>query len=292
MKSHVEQLEQRQNAGRRAYILNVLTTLGVPFRVQPVRRAWRKGENIIVDYPFGASPEGSTPRTLLTAHSDCWRSPGANDNASGVAVLLEFLQRLTRDRPATRPLRFTFFDGEEGIGPLFAIGSKQYLRDFGVRNVAALYNLEMVGMGSVLLLWPATEHDAGAGWLQPLAAQARRQGFSLVTHALPRVALAPKVSRLGFASDHVPFVAAGCRRACSLTVVPAEDLRFRSVLEGRGATRLGLSLVRYWLTRRGDIPKLLQHYHTADDRAEFVEERTLERVLQTLWGTVVRPAGS
>jgi len=46
-------------------------------------------------------------------------------------------------------------DLEDGLA--VRSGSRQYVKQFGVSNVEKVYNLEMVGMGRILLLWPSKE---------------------------------------------------------------------------------------------------------------------------------------
>ncbi|MFA6316475.1 MAG: M28 family peptidase [Elusimicrobiota bacterium] len=75
-------------------------------------------------------------------------TPGADDNASGVAVLLETARLLRERGPVKRETRFAVFDAEEP--PSFAtrdMGSLRYvdgLKDRGVK-VRCMVNLEMLG---------------------------------------------------------------------------------------------------------------------------------------------------
>jgi Zn-dependent M28 family amino/carboxypeptidase len=68
--------------------------------------------NIIVEFP-GTDPALRHEVLLFGAHYDAVPfSPGADDNASGVAVALE-LARLLKDRPTKRTIRVVFFALEE-----------------------------------------------------------------------------------------------------------------------------------------------------------------------------------
>ncbi|UJL45938.1 M28 family peptidase [Virgibacillus sp. NKC19-16] len=80
----------------------------------------------------------------VTAHYDSVPgSPGANDNGSGTAALLE-LAKVTRDEPANKEIRFVAFGAEEaGL-----LGSEHYvsqLSDEEINRSAANFNLDMVG---------------------------------------------------------------------------------------------------------------------------------------------------
>jgi hypothetical protein len=95
--------------------------------------------------------------------------PGADDNASGVAVLLELARVLAAAPPPRRSIRLVLFDGEEA-GKL---GSRHYLDQLRRRGMepAAMLNLDTVGgmAGNRLLVlgggtareWPHIFRGAG-----------------------------------------------------------------------------------------------------------------------------------
>lgn len=139
-----------------AYIQNRLRTLGVNPIVQKfssnaagVRNP--QLQNIIVRLP------GTSPRAvhLLTAHYDSspnrtfpplcdGPSPGANDNGSGTAVLLELARLFGQGRARfTDDLELVFFDGEE-FGYL---GSDYFVRQY---DSSKEINPNRVGLGAVI----------------------------------------------------------------------------------------------------------------------------------------------
>lgn len=99
--------------------------------------------NLILNLP-PAQPDLSTrPPILVGAHYDAViGSPGADDNATGVAVLLE-MARLLRERPPRSPVRLVAFDLEEyGL-----LGSRHYaaqLKQQG-QSLRLMIGLEMLG---------------------------------------------------------------------------------------------------------------------------------------------------
>lgn len=101
--------------------------------------------NIIVDL-YGR--ERRDEIIVVGAHYDTvTMTPGADDNASGVAGLLE-LARLLRDRPLRRSLRLIAFTNEES--PFFGrddMGSRVSARQSHDRNenVYGMFSLEMIG---------------------------------------------------------------------------------------------------------------------------------------------------
>ncbi|HEY9725802.1 MAG TPA: M28 family peptidase, partial [Chroococcales cyanobacterium] len=73
-----------------------------------VRQKTVTGYNIIAHLP-----DVKQPNVLLGAHYDSvLKSPGANDNASGTAVVLELARRLA-NKPVAHQAWFVAFDGEE-----------------------------------------------------------------------------------------------------------------------------------------------------------------------------------
>ncbi|MGE3910289.1 MAG: M28 family metallopeptidase, partial [Chloroflexota bacterium] len=88
------------------------------------------------------------PQTLVIGgHIDSVAAgPGANDNASGTAVVLE-LARVLAQRETQYTLKFIGFDAEE-IG---LVGSNYYVNQLSEqerRAIRAMINLDMVGVGT------------------------------------------------------------------------------------------------------------------------------------------------
>ena len=99
--------------------------LGYRVRRQTYTIGQQEFDNILADHPAGPR---DGPLILLGAHYDTHHNPGADDNASGVAALLE-LARLLRDHPFRVRVRFAAFVNEEP--PFFlteGMGSYQYAR--------------------------------------------------------------------------------------------------------------------------------------------------------------------
>ena len=275
MKTHIKNLEIRNNRQKGEYIKNFLRGKNISFFTQPFKTLLARGENIIVDYPFHKTT--SNKKIFLTAHYNAWfRTPGANDNGSGVAVLLGFLEKLVKEQK-NFPIRFVFFDLEDGLA--VRGGSRQYVKQFGISDVEKVYNLEMVGMGRMLLLWPSKEKMGD--WLLPLIHNAEKLKFEIVHYPETRISLTAK---RGFTSDHVSFIEAGCKQVCSLTTFPKDDMPFfQQILAGKEKFKFVIGLLKYHFFGKGKIPKVLQHYHNRDDRSEFIEEHNLENMLELLW---------
>jgi Zn-dependent M28 family amino/carboxypeptidase len=105
----------------------------------------------------------SAPLIILGAHFDSVPgSPGADDNASGVAVLLEAARLLSGQR-LRNPVVYCAFNLEE----LNMIGSSHFakrLKSHGMK-VAAMISLEMLGYTDAT---PGSQkYPAGLGWFYP-----------------------------------------------------------------------------------------------------------------------------
>jgi Zn-dependent M28 family amino/carboxypeptidase len=109
--------------------------------------------NVIAEPP---AFDGAQSHLVVGAHLDTVPdSPGANDNASGVAIMLE-LARLARADPPPLPVVFVAFGAEErrrqGRGAsVYALGSRAYLRALPGReqeSVRGALVLDTVGAGS------------------------------------------------------------------------------------------------------------------------------------------------
>lgn len=138
------------------YLERQLSARGYRVRLQPVPLPDGGASANVVALPPGLDP--AVQRYLLVgAHYDTVpTSPGANDNASGVAVLLE-VARILAARPAKLPVVVVVFGGEEGRpGPqhLSLAGSLHYAEvqpEAERRNLVAMLNLDMIGHGDAVL---------------------------------------------------------------------------------------------------------------------------------------------
>ncbi len=130
------------------YIRRTFEEAGLAVTEQPYEYRGRRVANLIADLPGAGAGAGTVP-TLIGAHYDTvLGTPGADDNASAVAVMLELAGRAAA-RPPPVPLRFVAFTLEEP--PTHATrhqGSRVFVRrmiESGERVAGAII-LEMVGL--------------------------------------------------------------------------------------------------------------------------------------------------
>lgn len=130
-----ERYDRSDRSSSRTYILEQLEAEGFT----PVLQELEGGVNIFAERSRSDPEAGSI---LLAAHYDTVPgSPGADDNASGVAVVLE-AARLLASRSTPRTLQVAFFDLEEaGL-----LGSLSFVeRESNLENLQGVIILDMVG---------------------------------------------------------------------------------------------------------------------------------------------------
>lgn len=121
----------------------MLESFGLEYELQE----YETGTNVIVKLGVGTS------FFAVSCHIDRFQgSGGANDNASSIAVCLGLAQHFS-SKSNEENLILLFFDEEEcGLK-----GSKAYVRQFGFEHIHSLVNLELVGSGENIVLWPVYE---------------------------------------------------------------------------------------------------------------------------------------
>jgi acetylornithine deacetylase/succinyl-diaminopimelate desuccinylase-like protein len=159
---------------------------------------------------------GRPARLLLCAHWDSRYAadrdpdparraqpvPGANDGASGVAVLLEVAEALAR-RPPPVGVDLVFFDGEDQGRPThpeeFCLGARHYAARLGARRPLAAFLVDMVG-DQDLQIHPERNSTARAANLVAMVLSAARATHARGFREEPRHTLY---------DDHMPLNEAG-----------------------------------------------------------------------------------
>ena len=198
----------------RNYIINKLKKLGW----KPYAEQFQRGVNVFAEKPGSNSEAGAI---LLAAHYDTvLKSPGADDNASGVAVLLE-IARLFNYQETPRTLQLAFFDKEEaGL-----LGSRAFVNNTArLKNLRGVIVMDMVGYacytpgcqktppgfpitptsdkGDFLAVVGDTEHLPLINTFQKVNVKDNSKLPSVFTLPVPlKGVLTPDVLR----SDHAPF---------------------------------------------------------------------------------------
>lgn len=156
---------------------------------------WASGTfHNVLGYLPGSDPDAHDRVIVVGAHRDHFGRqagllfPGADDNASGTAVMLEVARALAALTPPRRSVLFVSFSGEEqGL-----LGSKLYVAQpaFPLDHTLAMVNIDHAGIGNGRLTVGVTGVDK-----------------SLAQQAAAAAGLADHVDVFGFfpGGDHVPF---------------------------------------------------------------------------------------
>lgn len=170
-----------QRATARAYLADQLSMLGW----SPQQHVFNNGINVYATIP---ATTGSEPEIIVGAHFDTVTgSPGANDNASGTAVVLA-VARYLQDVPCRRaPVTVVLFDLEEtGL-----FGSRAFAGTKTPAQVRAVHTIDQVAWDS--------DNDRTFELEQPTAALADEYRAAAV-----RVGVTVTTTSTG-GTDHVAF---------------------------------------------------------------------------------------
>jgi len=249
----------RENAARQGALAGYLQHRGIAFSRHRFERPEGQGETYAVELGLGARV------LVLCAHHDAVAgSPGANDNAAAVGVLLHLIPRLPARIPRGWRVRLLFTAAEE----IDYLGARCYVADTPLSDVAGVLSLELCGIGDAVALWDVGEPTPFLG-----AVTAALEGAGLVRdagyHAVGRIPV--------FGSDHRAFAAAGLP-AYGFTMVP--------VAHADALRRFVLSPVRSALRSLVRRPPPFHTYHTSGDALPTLQPDALRRAAAALTAVV------
>jgi Zn-dependent M28 family amino/carboxypeptidase len=252
-------LEGRSNADRQAALLRWLQGQSLPVARHRFQTFEGDGENFSVDVGRGDRV------VVLAAHHDAVAgSPGANDNAASVAVLLTLLERWAAREPARVRVRLMFPACEE----LGYLGARVWVRDHGVGGIAGVLSLELPGVGDSLALWDAADETP---FLRTVRGAFETFGLRADEsyHVVGRIPV--------FGSDHRAFADASVP-AYGLTTVPAHEVP--------ALRQFIFSPMRTMFRGGGRRPKPFDTYHTARDNGGTLDATALDRMVNALAAVV------
>jgi Zn-dependent M28 family amino/carboxypeptidase len=251
---YVQWLEGRSNAGRQALVGHYLEAKQIAFQRAPYHSFEGQGENFVVDLG------GSGPLLILIAHHDAVPgSPGANDDASGVGVLLQLLEKLRADPPRRLRVRF-LFTGDEERGYL---GARGYVKTTTLPETIGVLSLELCGIGDSLAIWDVAPEWKVKRFVQALSFTCEALGYRCdeTYHLVERIPV--------FGSDHRAFAWKDIP-AFGLTVLPSSEVeKLREFI---------FKPFRPSILRPSSRPIPFDTYHTVHDRSERLEPAAMERV--------------
>ncbi len=259
---YVKRFEYKSDYERLQTLKNILKSKNIKFIEQGYSYYTFKGTNIIAD-------AGNAKRhMILSAHFDVVDgSPGANDDASAIAILIDVIEKLKKLKLKNR-VRVIFFDDEE-IG---RFGSISYIKKYGLKDLLAVYHLELCGYGDAVGLWPITKMNEG----------------SYALKAMENALIGKKIyfERLGklpvFWGDDLSFRNAGFKHALCISVAPKKDKEAIKKFAKSSVFQIVYSFCR------GRIPKMFKLYHSPEDKSEYLSEKALKMVSGVLVDVVLK----
>lgn len=261
---YVKKLEYQSDSERLQIIKNILKSKNINFIEQEYSYLGFIGTNLIVD----CGNLKSKKHTILSAHFDVVKnSPGANDDASGVAILIGVVEKLRKIK-LKGGVRVVFFDDEE-IG---RFGSISYIKKHGLKDLLAVYHLELCGYGDAVGLWPITKINEDSYALRAIEEVLKENGIYF--------------ERLGqlpvFWGDDLSFRNAGFRHALCISIAPKEEKEaIKRFVKGNV-----FRIVFDFFTSK--IPKMFKRYHSSEDKSEYLSEKTLRMASDVLVGAVLK----
>ena len=247
------------------YIRDVWNRQGYRVHIQEYDVQGVTSANLEIAIPGG---DLASQILLLGAHYDSVQgSPGANDNGTGVAALLE-LSRCLADRRPRRTIRFVAFTNEEP--PLFwtrDMGSEVYVRAARERgdDIRAMISLETLGYYSDA---PGSQrYPLFLGWFYP----DRADFIGFVSNVSSRALLGQTVAAFRAASDF-----------------PEEHIAAPAWVPGVGwSDQLSFWLAGYRAVMVTDTA-LYRYpwYHTAQDTPDKLDYTRLTRITHGLCGAI------
>jgi len=260
----VKKLEYKSDSERLQTIKQILNSKKISFTEQKYNLKIFEGTNLIVD----VGNLNSKKQIILSAHFDVVTgSPGANDDASGIAILIDVIEKL-RKLKLKNKVRIIFFDDEE----LGRFGSISYIKKYGLEDLLAVYHLELCGYGDVIGLWPITRINEYSYALKIIEDVLKEK--SIYFERLPQLP--------AFWGDDLSFRNAGFKHALCISVGPKED---KEAIK-RFVKANPFKVIFDYYT--GRIPKMFKLYHSPEDKSEYISEKALRMVSDVLVNVVLK----
>jgi aminopeptidase-like protein len=258
---YIKKFEYKSDLERLNTLKLILKSKNIKFIEQKYKYYIFKGTNIIVDI-------GNTKRhIILSAHYDViFNSPGANDDASAIAILIDVIERL-RKLKLKNKVRVIFFDDEE-VG---RFGSISYIKKYSLKDLIAVYHLELCGYGDAIGLWPITKINENSYALKTIEEVLKEKKI-----------YSERVGHLPvFWGDQDSFINRGFANALCITVAPKKD---KEAIKRFVKSNVLKVIFDFY---GGKLPTMFQRYHSSEDKSEYLSEDALKMVSDVLVNTLV-----
>lgn len=248
--------------------LEMLTDLQRFRRVREYLNEWEVDHRI---HRYGSGnniwvPALKRPYIGISSHFDTVPlSPGANDNASSIAVCLALLQRYMSQPFKRIGLQFFFFDEEEkGL-----LGSRAFIQDESTYGMMGLINMELVGSGNQFALWPL-DYGSDNRVLEAVEIAGRKLQFP--THRIGNLIM--------HSADHHPFRQESLGDAAfTISCISDKDV---AVAEHYFKAQ-AFDVSEETLLEIAQQAPIFEHYHQPSDLSIHLKESSLEQCTDLIW---------
>lgn len=278
----VKLLEGKNDLERKNIIIDLLNKRGYNYELEEYAFFGQTKENIVISLG-----EGKKEILVVTHYDIVQGSPGANDNASTIAVIFDVLKKLKNYKPKNK-IKFIIFGDEEKD----CIGSYAYVKKHRIKNIIAVYNLELVGNGDMIGIWPVTKDVEKSIALKILRKTIKKLGYYFEeTGKLPL-----------FYGDYKPFRESGLKNSFCISVIPKKEKEeIRKFIETPKAIivpgiifqffkkfikkpkALAIPRLMYKLVK---VPTFFQLYHSSEDKSKYLSESALIMTSNVLYNTI------
>ena len=180
---------------------------------------------------------------------------------------MDIIEKFREKKNQEIGLRIFFFDEEEsGLK-----GSSAYAKEYGVKDMVGLINLELVGIGDKFALWPVDLSSSGD-----------------LLETFEHSANSAKVETIRFdkivtnTADHLSFRRAGLSDAFTITCISDKDIEvanryYRAAEQGLDSTLLWDILA--------EAP-VFENYHRPGDSYEKIKEKSILMTSSVIMDTI------
>lgn len=248
MKSCLKNFSISDNDKRREFIFKKLEELNCPYFIQREKMGDTWIQNIIVTF------KRTSPKVVIGAHYDVVKgSTGANDNGSGVCILLKYIEDYIKSFPniPQTPVEFVFFDFEEKS----SFGSKAYLNRVLAEDIKAYINLDVCGVGDTIVIAPKKNIEGNLGNAINSVALLNKHNFKAINEL-------PGSDDVTFERKNIPNIS-----VCTLENSDIEVMEEIAVVLNNGQ-------------QPKRLPKIIETMHNGvRDSIDVIEESSMKMVL-------------
>lgn len=278
---YVFELEGKSDDERKNTILKILENKGYEYALENFKFDYEEGTNIIFSVGTGRK------EILLVSHYDAFEgSPGANDNASAIAVSLDVYRRLLEYKKKgllNCKVKVVIFTKEEPHAKNLKgrVGSRAFVDEYKeeLKRVMAVVNLELCGAGDMVGIWPVTDVNRDSKILEVIKKVFDRLDIYYETAGELPV----------FWADYKSFREAGINDSYCLVAMKREEKdNFRFYAESNPIQVALRSFLGVFFNKlRVNMPEILTRYHNEDDKSSHLTESSLRMMSDATFNIVV-----